>query len=108
MAKLSCNVHSCIYNFGTTCSKSKIKIADLDTSCLSYHKTKKDVFEKQKYDSEFASMKGNANQYVSIECDEMRCKYNKNKLCSSAHVEIRQFDSNRLSEGRCKTFTLDD
>jgi hypothetical protein len=80
MAKLSCNVHSCIYNFGTTCSKSKIKIADLDTSCLSYHKTKKDVFEKQKYDSEFASMEGNANQYVSIECDEMRCKYNKNKL----------------------------
>ena len=102
MAKLSCNVHSCIYNFGTTCSKSKIKIADLDTSCLSYHKTKKDVFEKQKYDSEFASMEGNANQYVSIECDEMRCKYNKNKLYDLE----REIDDLEISDCKVKRLLL--
>ena len=108
MAKINCNVNTCVYNFGSTCSKSKIKIADLDNSCLSFHKSKKDIFEKQKYDNEIGSMEGNPNQYVSIECDELRCKYNKNKLCSSSHVDIRMFESNRLSEGKCKTFILED
>lgn len=108
MAKLSCDVNTCIYNFGTTCSKSKIKIADMDTACMSFHKTKKDVLEKQKYDTEIGSMEGNANQYVSIECDELKCKYNHNKLCASSSVAIRQFQSNRLSEGKCATFTIED
>ena len=107
MAKLSCNVDSCIYNFGTTCSKSKIKIADMDTSCMSFHKTKKDLAEKQKYNSEIGSMEGNSNQYVSIECDELKCKYNDDKLCVSTSVSIRRNNGNRLSEGKCETFTID-
>ena len=108
MAKLTCDVNSCIYNFGLSCSKSKIRIADLDTACMSFHKTKKDIFEKQKYDSEIGSMEGNTNQFVSIECDELKCKYNRDKLCASANVAIRQFESNRLSEGKCETFTIDE
>lgn len=108
MAKLVCDVNSCVYNFGKSCTKSKIKIADSDTACMSFHKTKKNLFEKQNYDTEIGSMEGNANQFVSIECDELKCKYNRGRLCSSTKVKIGQIKSSRLSEGKCETFTFDD
>lgn len=104
MAKLRCEVDSCVYNCGTCCSKSIIKIADLDESCISFHKSKKNIDEKKKYDLEIGSMDGNTNQYVSIECDELKCKYNSKRLCSSKKVTIENIESDRISEGRCKTF----
>lgn len=108
MAKLICDVDSCVYNFGNSCTKSKIKIADSDKACMSFHKTKKNVLDKEKYDTELANFDCNANQFVSIECDELKCKYNRGRLCSSTKVKIGQIKSNRLSEGKCETFTFDD
>ena len=93
MPKLKCDVRSCVYNADLCCCRSVIKVvgrkADTsdDTACSSFHQVKHKVNMDAIYKTEFARIDG-INQFVSIECESVNCKYNEKELCTASKIMI--------------------
>ncbi|HHU55886.1 MAG TPA: DUF1540 domain-containing protein [Acholeplasmataceae bacterium] len=93
MPKLKCDVRSCIYNADSCCCRSVIKVVDEEaktsdeTACASFHRRKKEASNHRIYLTEFATIDG-INQFVSIECESRRCKYNLHGICTAERVMV--------------------
>jgi len=110
MPKLNCEIRNCVYNADFLCARSVIKVVDeeartsKETSCSSFHKRKKQLSDRDIYLTEFASFDG-VNQYVSIDCESVNCKYNENLICTAENIKIAgNSKARKRNETICETF----
>ena len=100
MAELKCAVDTCMYNNSERCSKGDIMVGGMracscdETCCESFRQRK----EGQ------ASNSMNPGRTISIDCQAVKCVYNKDYKCSAEHVDIKGCGACDCGETNCATF----
>ena len=106
MAELKCGAKQCLYNRESLCSKGDICVGGRHaetaggTCCESFagKRGEMDTFTNSIY---------HPSTRVSIDCEAVKCIYNKNYRCLADHVEIRGAGAKDHTETVCETFSVE-
>ena len=103
MAELKCLAEKCVYNKDYLCSKGDIMVGgkhadSIDDTCC-------ESFMERRQDREaYTSSTSHPSNYISIDCEAVRCMYNTNYKCHADHVDIKGNGANDCKETACATF----
>lgn len=104
MTELKCGVQNCVYNKDNLCSKGEINVGGKHacscegTCCESFAKHREGL-------DAFTSSISHPSNMISIDCEAVKCIYNKNYKCSAQHVDIKGCAAEGCRETSCATFT---
>ena len=103
MAELKCMAEKCTYNKERLCSKGDIMVGGKhatntdDTCCESFA-------PKREGHDVFTSSLEHPSRTISIDCEAVKCMYNKNYKCVAEHVDIQGGSASTSPETACATF----
>lgn len=103
MAELNCAAEYCTYNKEKLCCKGDIMVGgkhasnEEDTCCDSF------ALRKEGRDVYTSSLE-HPSRTISIDCEAIKCTYNKNYKCVADHVDIKGNDACDTGETACATF----
>ncbi len=102
MAELKCSAKNCGYNADQCCSKGDIMVGGRHAACAD--ETCCESFTEKKNDS-FKSAVEHPSDYISIDCEAVKCVYNENYKCAASHVDIRGCSTCGCKTTSCATFS---
>ena len=103
MAELKCQVENCTYNKEKLCSKGDIMVGGKhacsteDTCCESFA-------QKREGRDSYTSALDHPSKIISIDCEAVKCMYNKNYKCIAERVDISGLGACDSRETACATF----
>ena len=101
MPSLKCDVTTCLHNADKYCCKNVILVEGSDakkpenTCCSSFDEAK-----ENRYKNEFESK----NLALSVDCEEVNCRYNQDKKCKAKHIIISGGKAKEMEQTLCATF----
>ncbi|KYH35383.1 hypothetical protein CLTEP_05590 [Clostridium tepidiprofundi DSM 19306] len=113
---LSCSATNCVHNMSGLCSANTINVSGIDANTSS--STQCDTFAEKglknslmnaanvNISGQFRQLFNSSSIEMSpiIRCTAERCKYNENKVCNAANVQITGPGALTSSKTYCETF----
>ena len=104
MAELKCGVENCTYNKEHYCCKGDIMVGGKHAD--STEGTCCESFAQRKEGNDvYTSSLEHPSRIISIDCEAVKCIYNKNYKCVADHVDIAGLGASDSKGTECTTFT---
>lgn len=116
MANLKCSAANCVHNMSGACSANSISIignnaySSLSTNCGSFAEKglRNSISNLSNFNVPGQIMQTFGSGYMgmapSIQCEAENCRYNQNRECTAANVEITGIGALTNSRTHCETF----
>lgn len=101
MVRLDCNVKNCIHNADNCCCRGSILVEGpealkKESTCCASFDQKKDNNCRNKYQTPDTSL--------AVDCEATHCRYNENRMCKAAHINISGSTASEVRQTQCSTF----
>lgn len=110
MPNLKCGVSPCNFWNNNYCTRSIIQVRgnhaleEYNTKCSSY-RLKRNSSNEDDFNIEIGLL-GYKERLVSVNCDAVNCKFNRNLLCKAKILKINGTRAESDDSTFCSTFTL--
>lgn len=110
MTNLDCTVYGCIYNSDNSCNRGNIHVGgkeamkSSETLCRSFEQKGSKGTQNSFKNSVGNSTDNYAARATDVDCDAVKCRYNKEMKCNADHIRIAGVHAVASGETECGSY----